>query len=177
MTERIRYGTAGLEHQGALGAFLLETLGPQLQAAHDNSVAADVPAVPVDEELMAADDFFFSSVDLMNCCILAHAGEILVGAACVNPYVGALMYVAVHAEWRRRGIGRELVARALAELERRGLDRVRAEIPLSVSTHDAQAFFDAVGFATIREVRETVRALSPDEDEADAYGADADADD
>lgn len=161
MSDRIRYGTAGLEDQGALGPLLLETLGPVLERARARAADAGLPTVPVEEELMAADDFFFSSIDLMNCCVVARAGDRLVGAACVNPFVGALMYVAVRKEVRRRGIGRALVARALEELERRGVDHVRAEIPLDADCDDARAFFDAVGFSPLREVREAGRALEP----------------
>ncbi len=137
MEDNVEITRAGLADQGSLGPFLLEiygaTSGPENRAA----VESGLPASSLEDELMAADDFYFSTIELMDCCFLAKADGKTIGAACVNPYVNELHYVGVLPAWRRRGIGKKLAALALEELERRGSDHVRVEAALALA-EDAQ---------------------------------------
>lgn len=149
----IEIGRAQLDDQGKLGPLLLAVYGPTLGPANDAAIRAGLPASSLEDELMAADDFYFSTIELMDCCYLARAGDAVVAAACVNPYVNELHYVAVQPDWRRRGIGKKLVELALAELERRGSDHVRVEAALSLAEDGGKVFAERLGF---HEVRRTV---------------------
>ena len=146
----IEIGRAELSDQGNLGPLLLEVLGPVARPENDAAGRAGLPVSTLEDELMAADDFYFSTIELMDCCYLARAGDRVVGAACVNPYVNELHYVAVLPEWRRRGIGRKLAELALAELERRGSDHVRVTASLQFADGGGQAFAEKLGFHMIR---------------------------
>ena len=148
--ESVEIGRAELADQGGLGPLLLKVYGP---AARPENAAADSAGLPVsslEDELMAADDFYFSTIELMDCCYLARSGGRIVGAACVNPYVNELHYVAVLPDWRRRGIGGKLAGLALAELERRGSDHVRVEASLVLADAGGKAFAAALGFHEVR---------------------------
>lgn len=149
----VEIGHAELSDQGGLGPLLLDVLGPVLEPENRAADEAGLPVSSLEDELMAADDFYFSTIELMDCCYLARVGERLVGAACVNPFVNELHYVAVRPEWRRRGIGTKLAEMALAELLRRGSDHVRVDIPLGHADAGGRAFAEKLGF---REVRTSV---------------------
>lgn len=149
----IELGRAQFEDQGKLGPLLLDIYGPTMRPENDAAIRGGLPASSLEDELMAADDFYFSTIELMDCCYLARANGTVVGAACVNPYVNELHYVAVHPEWRRRGIGKKLVQLALSELERRGSDHVRVEAALALANAGGEAFAESLGF---HEVRRTV---------------------
>jgi GNAT superfamily N-acetyltransferase len=139
------FGRAELSDQGKLGPLLLRVYGPSLARTREAGDRAALPASSVEDELMAADDFYFSAIDLMDCCWLARAGNEPVGAACVNPYVAELQFVAVLPEWRRRGVGGKLVGLALAELSRRGVDHVRCELALPLADEGGRAFLERIG--------------------------------
>ena len=146
----IALGRAELSDQGKLGPLLLAVYGPSLRPENEAAILALLPVSNLEDELMAADDFYFSNIDLMDCCYLARTGGQVIGAACVNPYVNELHYVAVLPEWRRRGIGRRLAELALAELVRRGSDHVRIETSLVLSEAGGKAFAEKLGFHEIR---------------------------
>ncbi len=167
---------AGLADQGRLGPLLLSIYGPTLDPENHAARAAGLPASSLEEELMAADDFYFSTIELMDCCYLAKSGETLVGAACVNPYVNELHYVAVLPAWRRKGIGKKLAELCLAELERRGGDHIRLETSLELMDAGGRAFAESLGFSHIRKVEVMGRRLAgaglggyngPDDDESE----------
>lgn len=147
----ITLGRAELSDQGCLGPFLLSVCGAALDPENRAAAEAGLPVSPLEEELMAADDFYFSTIDLMDCCHFARAGGRIVAAACVNPYVNELHYVAVAEDFRRRGIGRKLVELCLAELEKRGSDHVRVEASLCFADAGGRAFAAACGFRAVRE--------------------------
>ena len=147
----IEIGRAELADQGGLGPLLLTVYGPTLHPENEAAANARFPVSSLEDELMAADDFYFSTIELMDCCYLARVGEKIVGAACVNPYVNELHYVAVLPEWRRRGIGRKLAELALAELVRRGSDHVRVEASLALADAGGGAFAASLGFHGVRK--------------------------
>ena len=150
MSETVEIGRAELADQGNLGPLLLEVLGPVARPENAAADTAGLPVSTIEDELMAADDFYFSTIELMDCCYLARVEDKVVGAACVNPYVNELHYVAVLPEWRRRGIGRKLAELALAELERRGSDHVRVVASLEFADAGGKAFAKSLGFQVIR---------------------------
>ncbi len=149
----ITIGRAELADQGRLGPFLLAVCGAALAPENDASAAAGLPASSLEDELMAADDFYFSTIELMDCCRLARdENDKIVGAACVNPYTNELHYAAVAEDHRRRGIGKKLVELCLEELERRGSDHVRVEASLRFADEGGRAFARSCGFLPVREV-------------------------
>ncbi len=151
---------AQLADQGRLGPLLLAVYGPTLEPENHAATEAGLPTSGLADELMAADDFYFSTIELMDCCYLAKDGDEVVGAACVNPYVNELHYVAVRPEWRRRGIAKQLATLALAELERRGSDHVRVEASLSLAIAGGREFAASLGFFPVREVAVMGRRLA-----------------
>ena len=157
----IEIGRAELADQGKLGPLLLEVYGPALRPENAAAAAAMLPTSSLEDELMAADDFYFSTIELMDCCHLARAGEKIVGAACVNPYVNELHYVAVLPEWRRRGVGKKLAELGLAELARRGSDHVRVDASLALADAGGQAFAESLGFHEVRRSLLMARSLGP----------------
>ncbi len=152
--EQIRIGRAELTDQGKLGPLLLAVYGPVLQKEYETAEQANLPVSSVEDELMAADDFYFSAIDLMDCCFLAHADGKVIGTACVNPYVAELQYVAILPEYRRKGIASALVNAVVAEMHQRGLDHLR--LNLSVDFADA----GALNFATKLGFLEVARSVS-----------------
>ncbi len=157
--QEIELGRADLADQGSLGPLLLAVYGPTLEPENRAAADAMLPVSSLEDELMAADDFYFSTIELMDCCYLARAGGKVIGAACVNPYVNELHYVAVLPEWRRRGIGKKLAELALAELSRRGSDHVRAEASLALADAGGQAFAASLGFGEVRRALTMARKL------------------
>ncbi len=174
--DTITIDRAGLADQGRLGPLLYRVYGPAREPENRAALASGLPASSLEEELMAADDFYFSTIELMDCCYLAKSGENLVGAACVNPYVNELHYVAVLPDWRRKGIGKKLAELCLAELERRGGDHIRLEQSLELMDAGGRSFAEAMGFTHIRKVEVMGRRLAgaglagyngPDDDESE----------
>jgi GNAT superfamily N-acetyltransferase len=135
-------GRAELADQGRLGPLLLEVYGPVLGPENRAAALASLPVSSLEDELMAADDFYFSTIELMDCCWLARDGDRLVGAACVNPYVSELHYVAVLPSWRRRGVGGKLARLALADA-------------------GGRSFAESLGFHTVRRAETLGIRLGP----------------
>lgn len=155
----IEIGRAEFSDQGKLGPLLFTVYGPTLEPENRAAAAAQLPVSSLDDELMAADDFYFSTIELMDCCYLARVGGVIIGAACVNPYVNELHYVAVLPEWRRRGVGTKLASLALEELTRRGSDHVRLEASLSLADAGGAAFAVSLGFHDVRRTAVMARKL------------------
>lgn len=160
MENNVEIARAGLADQGSLGPFLLEVYGPTSEPENRAALESGLPASSLEDELMAADDFYFSTIELMDCCYLAKAGGRVIGAACVNPYVNELHYAAVLPAWRRRGIGKKLAALALEELERRGSDHVRVEAALALADAGGRAFAESLGFRPVRTAVTMARKLA-----------------
>lgn len=156
------------EDQGQLGPLLQESYGSAWEEGHTLACAVGCPTAPAGEELMAADDFYFSTLDLMNCCLFAVRDGGLCGAACVNPYTAELSFLTVREGERRQGIGRALLEAALEELRRRGVDHVKVDVPQHESLAGGVAFLEACGFATVRRVtRLGMRLLASRPDSAE----------
>lgn len=149
-TDGIEIGRVELADQGKLGPLLMEVYGGVLEPENRAAADAALPVSSLEDELMAADDFYFSTIELMDCCYLARAGERVVGAACANPYVNELQYVAVLPEWRRRGVATKLAELALAELSRRGSDHVRIDVSQAFADDGGKAFAEKLGFHEVR---------------------------
>lgn len=143
MAEDVTIQQAQFDDQGKVGEFLFSCLGAAMQAENDMAVAAGMPPVDVADELMAADDFYFSSVELMDCCIIARTSGKIVGAACVNPFTSTLHFITVAPDWRRQGIGRKMLAGAKLILKKRGCDHIKIEYPQHSDFAGAADFFAA----------------------------------
>ncbi len=70
--------------------------------------------------------------------------------------------VAVHPQWQRRGIGRELLEVLLKEAVQKGVRRIFLEV--RVSNEAARAFYEQAGFQTI-----DIRKNYYDDPKEDAY--------
>lgn len=152
------------EDQGALAPLLQEGYGAALQAVHEAASAAGLPGASVEDELMAADDFYFSTLDLMNCCLFAEVDGVVVGAACVNPYTAELPFLTVQPAHRRKGIGRALLETALGELRHRGVGHVRIDLPEHESLAGGVAFLAACGLKPVQRLtRMGLQLLDPSE--------------
>lgn len=163
------------EDQGQLGTLLLASYGTAWEEEHQAASTAGCPTAPAGDELMAADDFFFSTLDLMNCCLFAVRDGEICGAACVNPYTAELPFLTVREAYRRQGIGRALLEAALGELRRRGVDHVKVDVPRHESLAGGEAFLEACGFTPVRRVTrlglrllESRPASAPDDFDEDA---------
>lgn len=150
----IRIDLAQLEDQGRLGPLLKAVLGSVQDEESTAAAVAKIPSASSDDEFMAADDWYFANVDLMNCVWFAWDGETPVGAAVVNPFTTELQYLVVLPAYRRRGIGTRLLQQAVFELRKRGASHIKTDLPVHATTEGAEAFFAAQGFAPIqRRVR------------------------
>ncbi len=171
----IEISRAELADQGNLGPLLLTVYGPALRPENQAATRTGLPTSSLEDELMAADDFYFSTIELMDCCYVARIQDKLIGAACANPYINELHFVAVLPEWRRRGIGRKLAELTLQELERRGADHVRVEASLMLADNGGAAFAHALGFENVKTTVTLARRLDgpglpppPEEDDPDS---------
>lgn len=104
---------------------------------------SDLPRV---EQLLAANDLPLAGVrDALGDFVVAEAGGELVGVAgleiCRDDAL--LRSVAVHPDWRSKGVGRALVTRAISDAEARGLHA------LYLLTTTAEAYFPTFGFKKI----------------------------
>ena len=159
MPARVTIQEAQHADQGKLGPLLIDILGPALAEETQAARQAGFEVAAVEDELMAADDFYFSSLELMDCCHFAWRGGVIVGAAAVNPYVAELQYVVVKPAHRRQGIGARLVKTALAALAARGVSHVKVDLSRGGSDFaGARAFLASLGFLPVKE---TVRLGMP----------------
>ena len=123
----------------------------------DNGAATVRPATPADlpsvEQLLTSSSLPVTGVkECLQDFVVAEAEGQIVGVAgleiCCDDAL--LRSVAVHPEWRSKGVGRAVVTRAIAEAESRGL---RA---LYLLTTTAEHYFPSFGFRKI--TREDVPA-------------------
>lgn len=75
----VEIGRAELADQGGLGPLLLAVYGPTLEPENQAAESAGLPVSSLEDELMTADDFYFSTIELMDCCYLARAEGRIVG--------------------------------------------------------------------------------------------------
>jgi amino-acid N-acetyltransferase len=125
------------------------------RAAHVRAATAlDLPAV---ERLLTASDLPLDGVrDSFKDFVVAESGGDIVGVAglecCRSDAL--LRSVAVHPDWRSKGVGRALVTRAIADAEARGIDA------LYLLTTTAEHYFPSLGFSKVErgDVPADVRA-------------------
>jgi amino-acid N-acetyltransferase len=119
------------------------------------ALAVDTPAI---ERLLESANLPLAGLaDALPGMVVAETGGTIVGTAAleVKGNNALLRSVAVASEWRSRGLGRALVARAIADAEARGLDA------LYLLTTSAERYFPSFGFRTTtrdavpRELRAT----------------------
>lgn len=91
--------------------------------------------------------------------LVAEVDGALVGAviAAFDGWRGNFYRLAVADEWRRRGIGRRLVAAGEARLRELGAPRVTALVAFDDA--DARGFWQAAGYAADLEIGRMVRTL------------------
>jgi N-acetylglutamate synthase-like GNAT family acetyltransferase len=123
---------------------------PRVRAAN----ASDLAGV---ERLLTASDLPLDGVrDALPSFVVAESGDDIVGVAGLElcRENALLRSVAVHPEWRSRGVGHTLVTRVIAQAEQRG---IRA---LYLLTTTAERYFPSFGFRELSrdEVPEDVRA-------------------
>src|SRR5438105_8644401 len=121
--------------------------GAELRAAR----AGDLPAI---ERLLTKSQLPLAGVaESLAGFVVAESDGTIVGTAALEVCCdnALLRSVAVAPEWRSRGLGRALVARAIADAEARGLDAVY------LLTTSAERYFPSFGF------RPTTRAAVPRE--------------
>ncbi len=143
-------GVADFSDQGRLGKLLCDLCGPVWQREEEKAKAAGQNAPAYADELMAADDFFFSNAELMNCCWFARSGQEIIGAACVNPFTFTLHYLVVRPEWRRRGAGRKLLKAAEGTVRRYGGKSLKIEFSIAEEFAGAEEFFLKCGYIELR---------------------------
>ncbi len=139
--ENIQISAAQFDDQGKLAEYLTASfsalLSSHARTAHENGM----PELDVLDELRAADDFYFSNVELMNCCLIARDAEQIVGVCCVNPFTSTLQYLAVSEPYRRQGIGSRLLGLGKKILSQRGCSHIKLEFPQELATEATLAFF------------------------------------
>jgi len=109
--------------------------------------AVQSDAAEIEQLLMAASLPLAGLADAMPGMVVAESDGRIVGTAALEVHAAnaLLRSVAVAPEWRSRGLGRALVARAIAEAEARGLRAIY------LLTTTAERYFPSFGFtATTR---------------------------
>jgi amino-acid N-acetyltransferase len=125
--------------------------------SHVATIRAATPAdLPRVERLLESNDLPLAGVrDALGDFVVAEADGELVGVAgleiCCDDAL--LRSVAVHPDWRSRGVGRALVTRAISDAEARGIQA------LYLLTTTAERYFPSFGFRKItrEEVPQAVR--------------------
>ena len=116
-----------------------DSTGARIRAASPS----DLPSV---ERLLKASDLPLDGVrDAFNDFVVAESNGVIVGVAglevCCDDAL--LRSVAVHADWRSKGVGRALVTRAIADAEARGIHA------LYLLTTTAEHYFPTLGFSKV----------------------------
>lgn len=145
----IQIEVAQFDDQGKIGPLIQSIYGLAMQDEYDAAQVVRVVVGTVEDEVMAADDFYFSTADLMNCCIVARDDDELVGVACVNPYTCELHFLGVRESHRRQGIGRQLFEAVQYELRRRGMDHVQMDVKHHATLAGSDAFMKALGWKEV----------------------------
>jgi amino-acid N-acetyltransferase len=115
---------------------------------------SDLPAV---ERLLTASELPLDGVkESIDTFVVAESGGDIVGVAGLEccRHDALLRSVAVLPEWRSKGVGRALVARAIADAEARGMNA------LYLLTTTAERYFPSFGFSLVdrKDIPADVRA-------------------
>lgn len=98
---------------------------------------------------------FLNALRQRNCIgMVAEAQENLVGFIVYELYKTqvAVLNLAVHPDYRRRGVGRQMVERLISKLTQHRRDKITLEV--RERNLPAQLFFKALGFQAVRVLRE-----------------------
>jgi GNAT superfamily N-acetyltransferase len=151
MTQPVcQIGAVDFHEQGKLGEFLQQNIGAVWRREQAAAAAAGQPAPPAEDELMAMDDFYFSTAELMNCCLFARCGAEIVGAAGVNPFTGVLHFLVIAPSYRRRGLGRQMLRGAEALARKYDRASLRLDFSCVDEFSGAAAFLTACGYTEIK---------------------------
>lgn len=140
---------AQFSDQGKVGEFLKSIFATTMDEEYARAQECGLPQVTAEDELMAVDDFYFSSAELMDYCIIARKADLIIGVCCVNPFTSTLHFIAVAEQERRKGIGRRLLEAGKTMLSKRGCNHIKIEFPINTATDGAGEFFAAVGMTSI----------------------------
>jgi len=121
-----------------------ELFRPTLDPAATTSFFADVLAD--DRNLILVAESAGDAIGYIW-CQERHGADSFYG---LGAHTGYIHHIAVSAEQRRSGVGRRLIAEALARLTERGATRVGVDF--WSFNHRARAFFTGLGFVVEREV-------------------------
>ena len=141
LPDNIIVSAAEFNDQGKIADYLIKTFGDLLTAENSRAARNGMPELDIREELLAADDFYFSSVELMDCCLLAKEQEKIIGICCVNPFTSTLQYLGVDSSRRRQGIGSRLLSLGKKILSKRGCSHLKLELPAELASTEALEFF------------------------------------
>jgi ribosomal-protein-alanine N-acetyltransferase len=98
---------------------------------------------------------FLNALRQRNCIgMVAESNDCLVGFVIyeLQKHQFMLLNLAVHPQYRRRGVGRQLVERLISKLSQHRRDKITLEVRERNLT--AQLFFKALGFQAVRVLRE-----------------------
>ena len=150
ISDNIIVSAAEFTDQGKIADYLIKTFGDILEAEASRAKLNGMPELDIREELLAADDFYFSNVELMDCCLLAKDQEEIVGLCCVNPFTATLQYLAVNQSWRRQGIGSRLLSLGKKVISKRGGTHLKLELPSDLASAETLAFFEKNKLAEVK---------------------------
>ena len=139
--DNISIQAAQFDDQGKVGKFLCEIFEEELNKNNLKAAENGIPKLNIQDELFAADDFYFSSVELMDCCITAKDQEQIIALCCVNPYVSTLQFIAVETEYRQQGIGSRLLSLGKKVLSKHGCTHLKIELLDNFKNNETIAFF------------------------------------
>ena len=140
--DNIVISAAQFDDQGKVADFLISTFGELLEKINSKSKENGIPELNIKEELLAADDFYFSSVELMDCCLVAKNEDKIIGICCVNPYTSSLQYLSVDTNYQRQGIGSRLLSIGKKVLSQRGCSHIKTDMPAELATENTLKFYE-----------------------------------
>ena len=140
--DNILISAAQFNDQGKVADFLISTFMELLEKRNSKAKENGIPELNIKDELLAADDFYFSSIELMDCCLLAKDEDKIIGLCCVNPYTSSLQYLSVNTDYQRQGIGSKLLSIGKKVLSKRGCSHIKTDIPAELATESSLKFYE-----------------------------------
>lgn len=138
--------------QGKLAEFLTQIFAAELYAENSRLAEAGLQAHNVEDELLAADDFYFSTIEMMDCCIVAKKDGKIIGSVCVNPFTSSIQFIAVDANFRRQGIATSLWQEGKKLLLKRGCQEIKIEFRDVPEHEETKSFLAKMGLIMINSI-------------------------